>query len=280
MKRVLLIGGSGRLGTQIRRLWSDCEIVAPSHRELDIEASGDVRSAIERVRPHVVVNAAAFADVDRCEREPERAFAVNALAVRAAAAHAHELDAVFATVSTDYVFDGASARAYVESDVARPLSVYGLSKLAGERLVEMLATRAFVVRTCGLYGPSASSERPSLIERLLATPAGAPQRIVSDVIASPTFAGNLADAMRRLIDTDAYGLYHAADAGPVSWYDFAAEAVRQAGVPVEIEPIRGEEWKAAALRPRFSALENAKLARAGIVMPSWRDGIAAYLQVR
>lgn len=281
MKRVLLIGGTGRLGTEIRRRWRDCEIVAPSHDELDLEASAQVRSAIGSVRPDVVVNAAAFADVDLCEREPERAFAVNAIAVQAAAAHARDFDAVFVTISTDYVFDGRSDVAYGESDEPHPLSVYGVSKLAGEYLVELLHGPAFVVRTCGLYGTSSSDGRPSFIERVLMhSPEDAPLRVVADVFVSPTFAGHLADALRRLIDTEAYGLYHAVDAGPVSWYDFAAEAIRQAGVAPAIEPIAAEAWKAPALRPRFSALANAKLARSGIAMPAWRDGISAYLQVR
>jgi dTDP-4-dehydrorhamnose reductase len=280
LKRVLLIGGTGRLGTEIRRRWRDCDVIAPSHEELDLEQSAKVRAAIGGVRPDVVVNAAAFADVDRCEREPERAFAVNALSVRSAAEHTREFGAAFVTISTDYVFDGRNDVAYAETDAPHPLSVYGVSKLAGEYLVEMLGMPAFVVRTCGLYGSSSSNGRPSFIERILTHAPGAPLRVVADVVASPTYAGHLADALRRLIDTTEYGLYHAVDAGAVSWYDFAVEAMRQAGLPPAVEPIAAEEWKAQAIRPRFSALANAKLARAGIAMPTWRDGIAAYLQVR
>jgi dTDP-4-dehydrorhamnose reductase len=281
LKRVLLIGGSGQLGTQVRRRWHDCEIVAPSHDELALEQTPKLRAALGDLRPDVLLNAAAFADVDRCEREPERAFSANAVAVGAAAEAAHEGDAVFLTISTDYVFDGASTVPYSEGDAPHPLSVYGASKLAGEYLVERLHSRAFVVRTCGLYGPTTANGRTPFIERILAQESRAqPMRVVADVVASPTFAGHLADALRRLIESESYGLYHAADVGPVSWYDFAAEAIRQAGSAANVEPIAAEQWKAPALRPRFSALQNSNLGRLGIAMPPWRDGIAAYLALR
>lgn len=279
MKRVLLIGGSGQLGTAIRQRWADCEVVAPPHAELAIEQSERLCDALRRIRPDVLVNAAAFHDVDRCETEPARAFEVNAVAVREAARAARDADVAFVTFSTDYVFDGATESPYVESDAPHPLSAYGASKLAGEYLVESLRSRAFVVRTCGVYGSGASSaRRRPFIERLLARDrSDGPVRVVTDVYASPTFAGDLADAVRGLIDRPAYGLYHAVDGGPVSWYEFAVEAARQAGVDVAVEPIPAHEWKAAALRPRFSALSTAKLASVGIAMPSWRSGIAAYL---
>jgi dTDP-4-dehydrorhamnose reductase len=281
LKRVLLIGGTGQLGTQIRRRWEDCEVVAPSRDELALEDALKLRSALNDLRPDVLLNAAAFADVDRCEREPERAFAVNAVAVGGAAEIAHEHGAIFVTISTDYVFDGSSTLPYDERDAPHPLSVYGASKLAGEYLVGRLHSRAFVVRTCGLYGPTTARGRTAFIERLLAQGSREqPIRVVADVVASPTFAGHLADALRRLIESESYGLYHAADVGPVSWYEFAAEAIRQTGAAVAIEPIAAEQWKAPAVRPRFSALQNANLARLGIGMPSWRDGIAAYLALR
>lgn len=280
MKRVLLIGGSGQLGTQVRRHWDDCEIVAPSHDELALEETAKLRAALLDLRADVLLNAAAFADVDRCEREPERAFAANAVAVGAAAEAAHECGALFVTISTDYVFDGASTVPYDESDPPHPLSVYGASKLAGEYLVERLHSRAFVVRTCGLYGATNAKGRTAFIERVLAHSSAQPMRVVADVVASPTFAGHLAATLRRLIESDSYGLYHAADVGPVSWYDFAAEAIRQAGAAATVEPIVAKEWKATAVRPRFSALQNANLARLDIAMPSWRDGIAAYLALR
>lgn len=279
MIRVLLLGGSGQLGTAIAQRWSDCEIVAPSHDEMAIEHSARLADALTSTRPDVLVNAAAFHDVDRCEDEQETALEINAFSVGRAARLAAQRDVLFVTMSTDYVFDGAKGSPYTENDSPNPLSFYGASKLAGERLVEAAGGRAFVVRTCGVYGPSRSpSRRRTFVERILAAgESGEPVRVVADVVASPTFAGDLADALRKLIDTAAYGLYHAAAAGPVSWYEFACEAMRQARVELAIEPIAANQWKARAIRPRYSALESAKLGELGIVMPSWREGIAAYL---
>ncbi len=279
MTRVLLLGGSGQLGTAIAQRWTDCEIVAPSHDELAIEQSERLAEYLAATNPDVLVNAAAFHDVDRCEDEKEMALEVNAFAVGRAAGVAAQHGVLFVTISTDYVFDGMKGGPYLESDSPNPLSFYGASKLAGERLVEGAGGRAFVVRTCGLDGPSRSaSRRRAFVDRILAAgESGEPLRVVADVVASPTFAGDLAAALRKLIGTTAYGLYHAAAAGPVSWYEFAREAMRQARVEHAIEPIVAEQWKARAIRPRYSALDSAKLGELGIGMPSWRDGIAAYL---
>ncbi|HZV77343.1 MAG TPA: dTDP-4-dehydrorhamnose reductase [Candidatus Babeliales bacterium] len=279
MKRVLLIGGAGQLGTAIRERWRECEIVAPSRAELDLADGPGLRAALERFAPQVFVNAAAFHDVDACEHEPDRAFAINAAAVGTAARHARDCGAVFVTISTDYVFDGEASAAYAEDCPPHPISVYGVSKLAGEYLVEALRMQAFVVRTCGVYGRTTLGRaRASFIDRVLSQRGGEPPlRIVTDVVASPTFAGHLAEALAKLIETRAYGLYHAANVGPVSWYDFAREAVAQAGSGAAVEPILARERKTAAARPRFSALRNGKLESLGIAMPSWRDGISAYL---
>lgn len=279
MTRVLLLGGSGQLGTAIVQGWTDCELVAPSHDELPIEQSERLAEYLTTTRPEVLVNAAAFHDVDRCEDEEETALEVNAFSVGRAARLAAQRGVLFVTISTDYVFDGTKGSPYLESDSPNPLSFYGASKLAGERLVEAAGGRAFVVRTCGVYGSSRSaSRRRTFVDRILtAGESGEPVRVVADVVASPTFAGDLAVALRKLIGTAAYGLYHAAAAGPVSWYEFAREAVRQAGVELAIEPIAAEQWKARAIRPRYSALDSAELGRLGIGMPSWREGIAAYL---
>ncbi|HTX58252.1 MAG TPA: dTDP-4-dehydrorhamnose reductase [Verrucomicrobiae bacterium] len=282
MKRVLLIGGSGQLGTEIRRHWSDCEIAAPSRDALEFEDTIGLAEALDERRPEVVVNCTAFHNVDRCEDVPNRAFEVNALSVDRAARLCHDRNVVFVTISTDYVFDGTASRPYVESDAPHPINAYGASKLAGELLVERLHSRAFVVRTCGLYGEHASEGKGyTFVDRILAQArAGQPVRVVRDVMASPTFAGDLAVALRALVETEAFGTYHLANAGPVSWYDFAREALRRAGVAWEIEPIRAAEWKGGARRPAYSALASERLGALGIEMPAWDQGIAHYLRLK
>jgi dTDP-4-dehydrorhamnose reductase len=280
--RILVVGGSGQLGTEIRRTWTDDDILAPPHEQLDIEDVAALEATLLRVRPDAVVNCAAFHNVDRCEAEPERAFAINAAAVDRLAAICGRQGVTFVTLSTDYVFDGRSTRAYTEEDTPRPLSAYGVSKFAGELLVQRRDARTLIVRTCGVYGVRPSATKGyTFIDRVIAQArASEPQRIVSDVVASPTFAGHLATALRRLLSAGATGLYHAANRGPVSWYDFAVEALRQAGVAGSIEPISASQWKTSARRPAFSALDSGKLESIGVEMPGWRDGISAYLGLR
>ena len=282
MKRLLLVGGSGQLGTEIRRGWTSWEIAAPSHAELDIEDGDAVDAFVAREKPDAIVNCAAFHNVDRCEAEPERALAVNAVAVERLARIARDNGATFVTISTDYVFDGTATVPYTERDCPRPQSAYAVSKLAGEQLVARLDSRALVVRTCGVYGvrPSASKGH-TFVDRVIAQGrAKETIRIVNDVTASPTFAGHLAEALLALLESGATGLYHAANAGPVTWYDFAVEALRQAGVDHAIEPIPAASWKAPARRPAFSALDSGKLRALGFEMPGWREGIAAYLRLK
>ena len=277
--KVLLLGGSGQLGSEIRSRWTGDEIIAPSHRELDLEDAAALERGLDRLQPELLVNCAAFHNVDACELEPERAFAVNALAVDRAAALCAQRDIAFLTISTDYVFGGDASLPYIEEDCPRPISAYGASKLAGEQLVLRRHARALVVRTCGVYGAHASKSKGTFVDRVVAQArSGETPRVVNDVVASPTYAGDLAVALRALVDRGAPGLYHACNAGAVTWYDFARAALDLAGISQPVEPISAAQWKAPARRPAFSALANAKLDALGIAMPAWREGIAAYLR--
>jgi dTDP-4-dehydrorhamnose reductase len=281
LMRALLIGGSGQLGTEIRRCWTGWEILSPSHAELDLEDTPALEAAIAGAAPDAVVNCAAFHNVDRCEEEPDRAFAVNAVAVDRAARACRDRDVAFMTISTDYVFEGETSHPYTEADVPHPISTYGASKYAGELLVSRLQSRALVVRTCGVYGvkPSASKGH-TFVDKIIALARNRqPVRIVDDVFASPTFAGDLAPALRELLERGATGLYHAVNGGAVSWYAFAREALDRAGLDWPIEAISSAQWKAGARRPRFSALDNEKLRGLGIEMPTWREGIGSYLEL-
>ena len=282
-RRVLLFGGSGQLGSAIQRLWSAAEIASPGHAEVDITDPQAVAQAIEVSRPRVVVNCAAFHNVERCESEPRDAFEANAIAVNALAERCAELGVCFVTFSTDYVFDGMLGRSYTEDDVPNPLSVYATSKYAGELLVERLQSNAYVIRTCGVYGTHASPTKGyTFIDRVISQArAGEQVRVVADQTVSPTYAGHLAQGVLALLQADASpGVYHAVNEGPVTWYDYATEALRQAGIACRIEPISYKDWNSRVRRPAFSALENAKLNALGIHLPVWREGIGAYLRDR
>ncbi len=277
--KILLVGGSGQLGRAIAVAWRDDEIVAPTHADFPLEDRTTWAAVLDRVRPDLLVNCAAFHNVDVCEVEPAQALAINAVAVDALADAAQQRGIDFLTISTDYVFDGSATRPYTEDDCPRPISAYGVSKLAGELLVLRRRMNAYVVRTCGVYGLHASRSKGTFVDRVIAQArAGEAIRVVNDVVASPTYAGHLAEALRALVATRAYGLYHAVNVGPVSWYDFAAKALDVAGVRYPIDAISAGEWKAAARRPAYSALANAGLARLGIALPAWDEGVAAYVR--
>jgi dTDP-4-dehydrorhamnose reductase len=277
-----LLGGAGQLGTEIRRAWTGVEFSAPTRSELDITDRTAAAAFIERSGAQAVINCAAFHNVEQCEREPEKAFAANALAVDTLARAAADAGAAFVTVSTDYVFDGLLGRPYRETDVPAPVNAYGVSKLAGELLTARLQSNAFVVRTCGVYGVRPSTAKGyTFVDRLIKQKrAGEHIRVVADQTVSPTFAADLADGMRALLERDAPpGLYHMVNDGAVTWYDYARAALRGAGLDDTIEAISHRDWQSSVRRPVFSALENARLREIGITMPSWESGLSRYLEL-
>ena len=279
--RVLLFGGFGQLGSEIRRLWGAALVSAPERAQVDITDPQSVARAIEATGPDVLVNCAAFHNVERCEAEPENAFAANTIAVNAMAERCASAGVRFVTFSTDYVFDGTLGRPYTEADVPNPLSVYAASKYAGELLVQRLRSDALVVRTCGVYGTRVSPTKGyTFIDRIVAQArAGETVRVVRDQTVSPTYAGDLARAVWQMLEACAPpGVYHAVNEGPVTWYDYAREALRCAGVEDAIEPISYKDWNSRVRRPEYSALENGKLHELGISLPDWRAGIASYFR--
>ncbi len=280
--RVLLFGGSGQLGADIIRTWAGVPISAPRRVETDVKDALQLALTFERVNPTLVINATAFHNVERCETEPEAAFAVNAVAVERLAELCAQRDCVFVTVSTDYVFSGQGARPYREDDQTGPLNAYGISKLAGELLAQRRGRKTLVIRTSGLYGTGVSSSKGYTFANKILSSAreGEPVRVVTDVIFSPSYTAHVAAALRALLNREVYGLYHVTNQGYASWFDFAVELFRQAGLDHPVEPISSAEWKSTVRRPIFSALDIGRIAALGVPMPSWQDGITAYLHDR
>lgn len=278
--QVLLVGGSGQLGSEIRSRWTGCKIVAPSHEELEITNEAAFSQTLDAVSPNVVINCAAFHNVDRCEDEPMRAFEINAVAVDAMAAVSAQRDVAFVTFSTDYVFSGETISPYSEDAAPNPISVYGTSKLAGELLVRRRNSDALIVRTCGVYGLRPSvSKGYTFVDRIIAqAKAGEKIRVVDDVVASPTYAGHLAEALKSLVEQKRRGLYHLVNRGAVSWHGFAKHALAAAGIDHPIEGVPQSTWFTKARRPRYSALTSNRLESLGIEIPDWRTGIEAYLR--
>ena len=265
------------------RRWADLDISAPPSKDVDAGDPAQVSGAIEFAGADVVVNCSAFNDLSGAEERPEDALRINALAVAQMARECARRNIRFVTVSTDYVFDGRLSRPYTEADAPGPLSAYGTSKLRGEEMVARLESHAYVVRTCGVYGTRVSSSKGySFIDRILRLARdGEPIRVVNDQVVSPTYAGDLAVALRSLVEENpAPGVYHAVNEGAVSWYEFACETLRQAGIDAAVTPISSGEFGSTVRRPAYSALENAKLHALGMSLPDWRSGIAAYLRDR
>jgi len=283
-QRIAIAGGSGQLGTALRAVFADRDVVAPSHAELDFEDGAALARLLDEVRPGVLINCTAFHHVDTCEREPERAFAVNALAVDRAAALCARRGVAFATISTDYVFAGTLGRAYREDDAVGPLTAYGASKAAGEFLTRRHGERHYVVRTSGVFGTTGTSSKGyTLIEKVLRqAERGEPTRMVADMVFSPSYAPHVARALRDLIDRQAYGTHHAVNAGATSWFEFVRAAFEKAGFGGA--PLERTTYAALGnptRRPMYSPLENTTFAPAGITaLPHWSEALDEFLTAR
>ncbi|MGI8551797.1 MAG: dTDP-4-dehydrorhamnose reductase [Dehalococcoidia bacterium] len=264
--RVLLIGASGQLGTDIRRRWSRHEVVAVEHAALELANREQVEQTLAQIRPDAVINTAAFHQVERCEEVPERAFAINTVAVRGLARACAELGAVLMHFSTDYVFDGAAGRPYSEDDLPSPLNVYGCSKLAGEHLVRAACPRHYIVRTSGLFGVAGPSGKGlNFVQRILQRAHETGQvEVVTDQTLAQTSTWDLAGCLENLLEMERFGTYHITNAGGRSWFDFARLCLATAGVKAEVTPISSNQYGTHIRRPAYSVLENRQLIRAGL----------------
>jgi dTDP-4-dehydrorhamnose reductase len=258
-------------------------VVGFNHAQVDVEDAESVRCALLPIHPQLVVNATAYNLVDAAETDQVSAFQVNAIGPRNLALVARELEATLVHVSTDYVFSGSRRRPHVEADPVDPLSVYGVSKAAGEMLVRSAWLRHFIVRTCGLYGVAGSRGKGGNFVETMLRLGGSGQvvRVVDDQVLTPTHTADLAVQIGRLAATDAYGTYHATCRGECSWYEFAAEIFRQAGLKPPLERQTTAQLGRTAPRPSYSVLDNEGLRRLGIdVMPDWRQALQDYLAAR
>ncbi len=262
---------------------NDLETDWPSPIALDVCDAVEVRTTIAGFSPDVVINCAAYHRVDDIESDASQALAVNALAAQRLALTCRELDAALLHVSTDYVFDGAKRMPYVETDSPNPISAYGASKLAGELLIRAAWRKHYIVRTCGLYGLAGASGKGSNFVNTMLRLAreGKPIRVVNDQTCTPTFTKDLAQQIARLIETEAYGIYHITNDGACTWYEFACEAFRLAGLRPDVHPITSTEFNAPARRPPYSVLENAGLKALGIdQMRHWGEALAEYVALK
>ena len=284
--RAILFGAGGQLGVDLAR---ECgrrkiEVLALSRSQLDITNTAAVRQLVELHRPDVVINAAAHNKVDLAEQDFETALQINAAAVRNLAESCESIGATLLHYSTDYVFAGNKKSAYVESDIPKPLSLYGASKVLGDLFARDSCSSHYVLRVSAVFGPAGRYSNhgnfPEFVLRQCAE--GSAMRIVDDRFTNPTFGPALArrslDVLERRIPV---GLYHLPGSETISWYDFACKIARASDCRAEITPISHSEHETRAPRPVKSVLSSAKIEAAGIdPMPSLDDCIRQYMALR
>lgn len=265
-----MTGAAGQLGQALPAALRGHDVVALTRGELDIADAASVAAALAAHRPQVVINAAAFNEVDRAESDPEAARRGNVIGPRVLAEATAAAGSVLAHVSTDYVFDGSGTRPYLESDPTGPRSVYGRSKLEGEEAVRAANPRHFVVRTAWLYAP----EGRNFPNTMRALAARGPVRVVDDQRGSPTYVPHLAAELARLVATREFGLYHLAGRGAATWYELARALFTALGSDAAVEPVASDAFPRPAPRPRYSVLGTER----GRVLPPWQDGLAEYVR--
>lgn len=277
MKTVLITGADGMLGQDLVRDFSrDHRIVEHDIARGDLCDPAHVAAIVDEAKPDVIVNCAAITDVDGCETKRDLAYAVNGFAARNLAVAANRAGAELLHVSTDFVFPGDKGDEYLEYDEPRPLSVYGDSKLWGEKLVRDHCERFWIVRTQWLYGKNGKNFVETIVGRARE---GGPLRVVDDQHGCPTSTVELVRAMRHIVANGGYGVYHASGRGSCSWHGFAAKAVELAGVEgVEVATMKSSELDRAATRPDDSRLRNYHMELTiGDVMKPWEEALAEYL---
>jgi dTDP-4-dehydrorhamnose reductase len=280
--KILIIGCNGQLGRDMMRAGSNrnFDTHGVDFPAVDITNAQSVRDAVSQARPDVIINCAAYTAVDACEKDVEKAYAINSDGVRHLAIAAKQVGAQCVHISTDYVFDGTKKGPYVETDATNPLSVYGKSKLAGEQELIKTYDRHFIVRIAWLYGTRGNNFLKtirSLAEKRMATKE--PLKVVNDQVGTPTYTMHVCNQILSLINTDHFGLFHSTNEGQCSWFDFAQAIVKAYGLPVDVTPCTTAEFPRPAPRPANSVLENERLKKLGLnIMPQWETGLEEYME--
>jgi dTDP-4-dehydrorhamnose reductase len=281
--KILITGANGQLGTDLCQSLQHFEIIPLTHSDIEISDMNSVKQVFNKHKPDTILNTAAYVHVDDCETEQDKSFLINALGARNVAVVAQELGAKLMHISTDYVFGGQSEPhtiPYTEFDTPIPLSVYGKSKLAGESFVRHLCPRHFIIRTSGLFGiAGASGKGGNFVETMLKLAKERDElRVVNDQVFSPTYTRDLAQKIAQLINTEYYGIFHITNKGSCSWYEFAREILKQAGLKTPVIPITSDEYPQKASRPRFSVLDDYHLRLLGMDdMRTWQEALKDYM---
>lgn len=288
MTKILLTGSDGQLGQELQYTLKPLgEVIGMTRQMMDLSQPDQIRQTLQKIQPDIIVNSAAYTAVDKAESEPDLAFAINGIAPAIIAEEAQKIGAFLLHVSTDYVFDGTKNTPYIESDTTHPLSVYGQSKLAGERGIEKYTNAYVILRTAWVYGTYGKS---NFVKTMLRLGQEREQlRIVADQVGSPTYAQDIAKAIANLLAhsnlRNTPEIYHFTNSGVASWYDFAVaifEEAKTLDFPIKVNqvvPITTSDYPTPAKRPAYSVLSGQKITSIlGNYPPYWRDSLKQMLK--
>jgi len=281
--KIAVIGANGQLGKDIceKIIKTKNELVELNHDEIEILNIDCVSNVLKDVKPDVVINTAAMHNVEKCENDPEKSFKVNGIGAKNLSHICNDLNSILLHISTDYVFDGNKRKPYVETDKPLPLNVYGNTKLSGEYFIESIAKKYFILRVSGIYGKNpCRAKGTNFVELMLKLARERDEvRVVDDEILTPTFTGDIADQIVKIISSDVrYGLYHVTAEGSCSWFEFAREIFSISKINIVLNRAAPGEFAIKVNRPKYSVLENKFLKDQGInIMPLWEKGLKRYL---
>lgn len=282
--KIAVIGADGQLGTDICEVLekNNFEVVPLTIEHIEVSDIDSVAKVLKEAKPGLVINTSAFHDLEKCEDEPETAFAVNALGPRNAAMVCNDIDATLMHISTDYVFDGKKRAPYIETDNPMPLNVYANTKLSGEHYVEAIAKKYYIPRVSGIYGkaPCIGKKGMNFVKLMIKLSRERDEvRVVDNEVLTPTSTAEISNQIVKLVNSNApYGLYHATAEGSCSWYEFAKEIFEITKPNIKFNKAAPGEFAVKVNRPEYSVLENKALKEQGInVMRDWKEGLRDYL---
>ena len=274
--KILITGADGMLGWDLNRVLSENhEMILTDIPSLDITDLNQVKSYINRYKPDIIINSAAFTDVDGCESKEKLAYEVNSIGPKNLAIASREINSKLIHISTDYVFNGENDKPYIESDETGPINVYGETKLQGEELIRNTFDNHVILRTSWLYGINGNNFVKTMLEL---SKSHDEISVVDDQRGSPTYTSDLAIAISELLENDYHGTYHLTNSENCSWFEFAKEIFEISNIEVDVKPVVTDEFPRPAKRPKYSVLNNQKWKKSGLTpLRSYKEALNDFL---
>lgn len=285
MKKIAIIGANGQLGSDIYlSLKENYNVIPLIHKNIEITQLDSINSCLSKIHPDIIINTAAYHDLNTCEKHPKKAFLVNGIGLRNLSVWCKGNDCMLVHISTDYVFDGRKNKPYLENDCTRPLNTYGITKLAGEFYISSILEKYIIIRTTGLYGthPCRGKSSKNFVEMFLELIENKETvEFGGEEICTPTFTENIAEQIKHIIKTNEFGIFHITSKGFCSWFEFGEEIIKQTKSKTKLIKRERKESVSNIIRPKYTVLENRHLNGLGINrMLDWKVTLSEYLKRR